>query len=69
MIRSVAAFAFAVLSALFAVSAPRAEPLEAGAKAPNFTLQGSDGSTYSLSQFVGQRGVVLAWFPMAFTPG
>ena len=69
MIRLVAALALAALSALFAVSAPRAEPLEAGAKAPGFTLQGSDGSTYSLSQFVGERGVVLAWFPKAFTPG
>lgn len=43
--------------------------LEAGAKAPDFTLQGSDGKSYALSEFVGKRGVVLAWFPKAFTPG
>ncbi len=46
-----------------------AASLEAGAKAPDFTLQGSDGKTYTLSQFVGKQGVVLAWFPKAFTPG
>jgi peroxiredoxin Q/BCP len=69
MIRSVAGFAIAAISALLAVSAAGAEPLEAGTKAPGFTLLGSDGRSYSLSQFVGERGVVLAWFPKAFTPG
>ena len=39
------------------------------ARAPEFSLRGSDGRTYTLSQFVGERGVVLAWFPKAFTPG
>lgn len=43
--------------------------LEVGDKAPDFTLQASDGNTYSLSQFVGQRPVVLAFFPAAFTGG
>lgn len=40
-----------------------------GEKAPVFDLAGSDGERYALSQFVGERGVVLAWFPRAFTPG
>ena len=40
-----------------------------GDPAPEFTLAGSDGKSYALSQFVGKRGVVLAWFPKAFTPG
>ena len=40
-----------------------------GTQAPDFELQGSDGRTYALSQFVGKGGVVLAWFPKAFTPG
>jgi peroxiredoxin Q/BCP len=39
--------------------------LEPGAKAPDFSLQGSDGTLRTLSDFVG----VLAWFPKAFTPG
>lgn len=40
-----------------------------GERAPDFDLVGSDGEHYALSQFVGKRGVVLAWFPRAFTPG
>src|SRR5262245_44802962 len=40
-----------------------------GAKAPPFTLQGTDGKTYSLDQFNGKSAVVLAWFPKADTPG
>ena len=40
-----------------------------GAPAPDFALVGSDGRTYSLADFAGRRGVVLAWFPKAFTPG
>ena len=43
--------------------------LEIGAKAPPFELPGSDGKTYTLSQFAGKEAVVLAWFPKAFTPG
>jgi peroxiredoxin Q/BCP len=42
--------------------------LKAGDPAPDFTLQASDGKTYSLSQLRG-RSVVLAWFPKAFTAG
>lgn len=58
------ALAFALLATAPASAAP-----EVGEKAPDFQLQGSDGSTYALSQFVGKGGVVLAWFPKAFTPG
>jgi len=43
--------------------------LQVGSRAPDFVLSGSDGKQYALSQFVGERGVVLAWFPKAFTPG
>jgi thioredoxin-dependent peroxiredoxin len=42
--------------------------LAAGDVAPDFTLQGSDGRTYRLSDFAG-RAVVIAWFPKAFTGG
>ncbi len=42
--------------------------LKAGDPAPDFTLQASDGKTYSLSQLRGKT-VVLAWFPKAFTAG
>jgi peroxiredoxin Q/BCP len=43
--------------------------LEVGQRAPDFKLQGSDGKTYTLADFAGKRGFVLAWFPKAFTSG
>jgi len=48
--------------------APAVE-LNAGDRAPDFTLPGSDGRTYSLADFAGRAVVVLAWFPKAFTGG
>jgi peroxiredoxin Q/BCP len=46
-----------------------AQELAAGDAAPDFTLPGTDGKTYSLSQNLKGRWVVLAWFPKAFTGG
>jgi peroxiredoxin Q/BCP len=43
--------------------------LKVGDMAPDFSLQGSDGQTYKLSDFRGKQAVVLAWFPKAFTQG
>ena len=43
--------------------------LKVGDKAPDFKLPGSDGNDYSLSQFKGEKPVVLAFFPKAFTGG
>ena len=43
--------------------------LKVGDKAPDFTLQATDGKTYQLSDFKGKQAVVLAWFPAAFTRG
>ena len=45
-----------------------ADELKVGDPAPDFTLPGTDGKTYSLSQLKGKH-VVLAWFPKAFTGG
>ena len=56
----------ALLVTLFAAGA---NALEVGDKAPDFSLQGSDGVAYSRADFVGKRGFVLAWFPRAFTSG
>ena len=46
-----------------------AEELKVGDLAPDFSLPGSDGKTYTLSDYRGKQAVVLAWFPKAFTPG
>jgi peroxiredoxin Q/BCP len=40
-----------------------------GDEAPAFELPGSDGETYNLSEYRGEKVVVLAWFPKAFTGG
>ena len=45
-----------------------AQELKVGDMAPDFTLQASDGHTYTLSKLRG-KAVVLAWFPKAFTGG
>ena len=45
-----------------------AQELKVGDPAPDFTLQASDGHTYTLSKLKGKT-VVLAWFPKAFTSG
>jgi peroxiredoxin Q/BCP len=60
----------ATLVLVLAVATPAvAAELEVGSAAPAFSLQGSDGKTYTLAQFAGKEGVVLAWFPKAFTGG
>jgi len=59
----------AALGALLAAGAAQATDLAPGAKAPDFSLAGSDGREHRLSDFAGKEGVVLAWFPKAFTPG
>ena len=55
-----------------AQTAPAAAPaieLKVGDQAPDFTLQATDGKTYSLSKDLKGRWVALAWFPKAFTAG
>jgi peroxiredoxin Q/BCP len=49
--------------------APAAGELKVGDPAPDFTLQATDGKTYSLSKDLRGRWVVLGWFPKAFTAG
>jgi thioredoxin-dependent peroxiredoxin len=46
-----------------------AAELKVGDKAPDFSLQGTDGKTYTLDQFKGKSAVVIAWFPKAMTKG
>jgi peroxiredoxin Q/BCP len=64
-----AAFALAAsLTTGLAAQTPTATP-KVGDPAPDFTLQASDGKTYSLADYRGKKAVVLAWFPKAFTAG
>ena len=61
---------FALTVALTLASAPaRAQELKAGDDAPDFTMVGSDGKSYQLSDFKDKQAVVVAWYPRAFTGG
>jgi peroxiredoxin Q/BCP len=47
-----------------------AEELKVGDSAPDFSLVGTDGKTYRLSELnKAGKAVVVAWFPRAFTGG
>jgi peroxiredoxin (alkyl hydroperoxide reductase subunit C) len=41
--------------------------LQVGDEAPDFTLKSGAGETITLSQYRGQKNVVLAFFPFAFS--
>lgn len=60
--------ALAIVAILSHVGAADAGELKVGSDAPDFSLKGSDGKTYKLSDLKGKI-VVLAWFPKAFTGG
>jgi cytochrome oxidase Cu insertion factor (SCO1/SenC/PrrC family) len=49
--------------------APSKTHLKVGDAAPDFTLPGTDGKTYKLSDFKGKKNVVLAFYVLAFTGG
>ncbi len=51
------------------VAVPELSALEVGDQCPEFSLEASDGQTYSSKDFVGRVPVVIAWFPKAFTGG
>ena len=55
--------------ALILPGSSTAADLKPGDKAPSFQLPGSDGKIYQLEDFLGEKAVVLAWFPKAFTGG
>jgi thioredoxin-dependent peroxiredoxin len=57
------------LCAMFLLAGAVAAELKVGDKAPEFSLEASDGKTYTLEQFKGKSAVVVAWFPKAFTGG
>jgi peroxiredoxin Q/BCP len=63
-LRFFVALPMAVLSAGAASAA-----LEVGETAPDFTLPATDGTQTALSSYRGEKTVVLAFFPKAFTAG
>ena len=42
--------------------------LTVGQMAPDFTLKSQDGRMVRLSDYRGKKNVVLAFFPLAWTP-
>jgi len=54
---------------LLSLSMLASAEIKVGDLAPDFELIGSDGKTYTLSQFLGKKPVVIAFFPKAFTGG
>tara|TARA_B100001123_G_scaffold439347_1_gene576044 strand:- start:6604 stop:7149 length:546 start_codon:yes stop_codon:yes gene_type:complete len=58
-----------VVAALMSPTVTADTELKVGDVAPDFTLQASDGQSYTLSEFKGKQAVALAWFPKAFTQG
>jgi len=59
----------AVLLVLASTLVAQAGPLKVGDKAPDFTLPDQSGNKVSLSQFLGKKNVVLAFYVLAFTGG
>lgn len=59
-------------SALFAQQVQQSREhshLKIGDTAPDFTLPGTNNTTFKLSEYKGKKNVVLAFFPAAFTAG
>jgi peroxiredoxin len=54
---------------LAAPSAIRGATLKVGDKAPDFTLLDTDWKPVKLSDFLGKKNLVLAFYVLAFTGG
>ena len=55
---------------VFSVMAESADAeVAVGDDVPKFEMVGSDGKTYTNEQFKGEKAVVIAWYPKAFTGG
>jgi peroxiredoxin len=62
----------ALLVAMTATSVAQQAPktqLKVGDKAPDFTLNDTEGKPVKLSDFRGKKNVVLAFYVLAFTGG
>lgn len=59
----------ALLIAVCALPGAAATAVQVGDAAPEFTLPSTHGGQVSLADFKGQKNVVLAFYPAAFTGG
>ena len=60
--------ALAVTGSFKTGRAQTAVQLKPGDEAPQFSLKATDDRTYRLTDFLGKKAVVLAWFVKAFIP-
>ncbi|MFT7558907.1 MAG: peroxiredoxin Q/BCP [Flavobacteriales bacterium] len=60
---------FVFLLVVFSFGRATASELSVGDIAPNFSLASTFGEKFTLSDFRGKQGVVIAWFPKAYTRG
>ena len=67
--KSVIPIALLAATGLLAQTPPPKTHLKVGDTAPDFTLPSTAGKPVKLSDFRGQKNVVLAFFPAAFTGG
>lgn len=58
-----------LLSLLLLSAVTLADTLSVGDRAPDFTLEASDGKTYTLADYRDKQAVVIAWYPKAYTSG
>lgn len=56
-----------ILSTDLSMSSTTLSPLQPGTEAPDFTLGSTSGESVTLSSLRGQKHVLLAFFPLAFT--
>ncbi|RKU16559.1 hypothetical protein C6501_05420 [Candidatus Poribacteria bacterium] len=61
--------AFSIPLALAENEVEKPEELKVGMIAPDFTLKDETGTERSLSEFLGKKSVVLAFYPKDFTGG
>lgn len=57
------------VSIIFTSCGGNAENLKVGNAAPDFTLQDSDGTNYTLSDYKGKNPVIIYFYPKANTSG
>jgi thioredoxin-dependent peroxiredoxin len=69
LLMSLVLLAVVSVAALAQQKPPVKTHLKVGDPAPDFNLRATDGKAYKLSDFKGQKNVVLAIYVLAFTGG